>query len=238
MQTVDSLEQIVARLVERIEGRYYGKYRGTVSDNQDPDNLGRLRARVPRLLGDVETGWALPCAPYGGAKNQGLFMVPDQGAAVWIEFEGGDLAYPIWCGAWWGDGEVPESATPSQKVLETSSGHKVVLDDDAAKVEVTDSNGNKVTLDQSGIVLEDANQNKVTMDSGGITLRGDLINLGDPATDNLVAFNALQTALTTFVTMLQTHTHVAAGLGAPTGPPVPPPQLTLDPAKAKHKVEL
>ena len=53
-------DDILARLIERVEGRYYGKYRGQVTDNDDPDNLGRIKAKVPRLLGDEETGWALP----------------------------------------------------------------------------------------------------------------------------------------------------------------------------------
>src|SRR6266508_4837100 len=108
-------DEILARLIERVEGRYYGKYRGFVTDNSDPDNLGRVRAKVPRLLGDQETGWALPAFAYGGAAEQGLFAVPDVGAGVWIEFEGGDLSYPVWTGTWYPSGAVPESATPSKK---------------------------------------------------------------------------------------------------------------------------
>jgi|SRR5260370_32111802 uncharacterized protein involved in type VI secretion and phage assembly len=237
MVRTEDLDEIVARLVERIEGRYYGKYRGIVTDNQDPDNLGRIRVKVPRLLADVEIGWALPCVPYGGTSEQGLFAVPDSNASVWIEFESGDLAYPIWCGTWWGDSEVPESATPDQKVLKTSSGHKIVLDDNAGSVLVQDSNENKVTLDSNGIKLEDSNGNSVTMDSSGVTVSSSQINIGGSATDNLVAFNMLNTALTQFATMVQSHTHVG-NLGAPTGPPVPPPTLTIDSAKSHHQLEL
>ena len=71
--------------------RYYGKYRGTVLDNNDPQNLGRLRARVPELLNEVDSGWALPCLPYAG-DGEGQFTVPPAGAGVWIEFESGDLS--------------------------------------------------------------------------------------------------------------------------------------------------
>jgi uncharacterized protein involved in type VI secretion and phage assembly len=254
MATRDGIEDVVARLVERVEGRYYGKYRGVVTDNADPDDLGRIRARVPRLLGDVETGWALPCAPYGGTSEQGFFAIPDVDAAVWVEFEGGDLAYPIWCGSWWGDGERPESATPKQRVLKTTSGHKLVLDDDAPSivladsngntftldsngVKIEDKNGNSITLDSSGITIADANSNSIAMSSGGITMKGSTISVGDPATDNLVAFNMLDTALTQFATLVQTHTHVG-NLGAPTSPPVPPPTLVLTPAKSHHKLEV
>src|SRR5262249_28436641 len=92
--------ELLGRLLDHVESHHYGKHRGIVTDNQDPDDLGRIRARVPRLLGAVETGWALPAAPYGGTSEQGLFAIPDVGASVWIEFEAGDLAYPIWTGTW------------------------------------------------------------------------------------------------------------------------------------------
>src|SRR5262245_65982814 len=98
MQT--STDEVLGRLIERVENRYYGKYRGQVTDNSDPQNLGRLRAKVPRILGDVDTGWALPAFPYGGASEQGFFMIPDVGAGVWIEFEEGHLSYAIWSGDW------------------------------------------------------------------------------------------------------------------------------------------
>src|ERR1051325_10792835 len=124
-------EEILARLIERVEGRFHGKYRGFVTDNDDPDNLGRIRARVPRLLGDKETGWALPAFCYGGKTEEGLFAVPNVEAGVWIEFEGGDLSYPIWTGTWYTTGAVPEGARPGKKVFKTSSAHKIVLDDDA-----------------------------------------------------------------------------------------------------------
>ena len=64
-------EQILARLIERVDGRYFGKYRGQVTDNNDPNNLGRIKAKVPRVLGDEESGWALPAFIYGGRKRAG-----------------------------------------------------------------------------------------------------------------------------------------------------------------------
>ena len=96
------LERIVADLIEKIERRFYGKYRGFVVDNQDPAKLGRLKVKVPSVLGnDVATGWAMPCAPYGGAADQGFLFIPEVGAGVWTEFEEGDLEFPIWTGTFW-----------------------------------------------------------------------------------------------------------------------------------------
>src|ERR1700759_4406252 len=81
----------------------YGKYSGTVIDNADPQQVGRLLVEVPSVLADVPV-WARPCFPYGH------FFVPAQDARVWVEFEGGDLSYPIWVGTWFADGEVPPDA--------------------------------------------------------------------------------------------------------------------------------
>ena len=85
------------RLVRGAMEGFYGKYRGIVTDNGDPSDLGRLKARVPELLGREETGWALPCAPYAG-DGSGLYALPEPGTGVWIEFEAGDLSRPIWSG--------------------------------------------------------------------------------------------------------------------------------------------
>ena len=52
--------QETAGLFGQQSERHYGKYRGIVTDNQDSKHLGRLKARVPEVLANVETGWALP----------------------------------------------------------------------------------------------------------------------------------------------------------------------------------
>ena len=71
-------EDLLVRLLDKVENRYYGKYRGFVDDNKDPENRGRLRVRIPSVLGqDVVSGWALPCAPYGGMPDQGFFFIPE-----------------------------------------------------------------------------------------------------------------------------------------------------------------
>lgn len=81
---------------------YYGKYRGLVTDNQDPQQSGRIRAKVPEVLGDdVDCGWAMPCVPCNDSSEVGSGL-PAVGAGVWIEFEGGDLSRPIWSGCFFG----------------------------------------------------------------------------------------------------------------------------------------
>jgi uncharacterized protein involved in type VI secretion and phage assembly len=162
-------DEVLARLIERVEGRYFGKFRGQVSDNADPDNLGRIRAKVPSLLGDTQTGWALPAFAYGGVKEQGFFAVPDLKAGVWIEFEGGDLSYPVWTGTWYPSGARPEAATPGKKVLKTAKGHKLVLDDDAGTLELADSNGNSIKMDSNGITITNGSKS-IKLTSSGVSV--------------------------------------------------------------------
>jgi uncharacterized protein involved in type VI secretion and phage assembly len=90
--------------------KYLGKYRGTVLNNVDPMRKGRIQVTVADVLDVLPASWALPCLPVAGMQS-GVFMVPPVGAQVWIEFEQGDVDYPIWVGGFWGDGaEVPALA--------------------------------------------------------------------------------------------------------------------------------
>jgi Type VI secretion system/phage-baseplate injector OB domain len=87
--------------------KYFGKYRGTVVNNVDPMQIGRIQALVPDVAGLLPSSWAMPCLPVAGI-NTGIFTVPMIGAGVWVEFEQGDSDYPIWVGGFWGTAaEVP-----------------------------------------------------------------------------------------------------------------------------------
>ncbi|MGN2250126.1 phage baseplate assembly protein V [Frateuria sp. GZRe14] len=89
---------------------YFGKYRGTVLQNVDPEQRGRIQAMVPDVAGLLPSSWAMPCVPIAG-KQSGSWVVPQIGAGVWIEFEQGDPDYPIWTGGFWGlAAEVPALA--------------------------------------------------------------------------------------------------------------------------------
>jgi uncharacterized protein involved in type VI secretion and phage assembly len=211
-------QEVLSKLVSKIEGRYYGKYRGIVTANNDPDNLGRVKAKVPRLLNDEETGWALPAFIYGGAAEQGLFAVPDVNAGVWIEFEGGDLSYPIWTGTWYTSGSIPESAQPAQKVFKTQSGHKLIFDDDGGSIEITDSNGNTIKMEASQITVSAGSATTIVIDAP-------TIDLVDGASHPLVFGDSLLQYLNQIVQMFNTHMHP----GEMAGPVPVTPQLPAAP---------
>jgi uncharacterized protein involved in type VI secretion and phage assembly len=81
--------------------KYYGKYRGTVVNNTDPMQKGRIQVMVPDVSNVALSSWAVPCVPISGIQS-GVFALPAPGAGVWVEFEQGDPDYPIWVGGWWG----------------------------------------------------------------------------------------------------------------------------------------
>ena len=88
-------------------GPFFGKYRGTVINNVDPLQIGRIQAMVPDIAGFLPSSWAMPCVPVAGF-GMGVFTVPPIGSGVWMEFERGDPDYPIWVGCYWGSAaEVP-----------------------------------------------------------------------------------------------------------------------------------
>ena len=74
------MDDVVTQIANEVRNKYYGKYRGFVADNEDPQQRGRIKVRIPSVLGDATSGWALPCVPYGGLADQGFFMIPDVGA--------------------------------------------------------------------------------------------------------------------------------------------------------------
>lgn len=135
--------------------QFIGKYRGTVSDNQDPNGQGRLRVSVPDVYGTEDSGWAMPAFPYAGPQV-GLYLIPPTGALVWVEFEHGDSEYPIWTGCFWGSRlEVPMAASgPDKKVLKT----------DNVTITIDDATGS------GGITIETITGMKIVMDTTAIEL--------------------------------------------------------------------
>jgi uncharacterized protein involved in type VI secretion and phage assembly len=154
---------------------YFGKYRGTVRDNQDPRCLGRIKVSIPAVYSDLVSDWTLPCLPLAG-KGAGVVAIPPVGASVWIEFEGGDPDLPIWSGCFYAiESELPaaERARPEQKLLlRTVGGNQLLLDDSAGQpaFAVATAAGDKVELGPQGISIQTAGGHKLSLGAQGIVL--------------------------------------------------------------------
>jgi len=150
--------------------KYWGKYRGTVSSNADPEQRGRIQVKVPDVLGEEDSTWALPAVPYAG-KNVGLFLVPPEDALVWVEFEQGDPDYPIWTGCFWAEGEAPASpGTADMKVLKTGAGTVTINDTQGQEsITIETSGGLKIVMDQNGIELSNSAQ-KIELTSDAVSI--------------------------------------------------------------------
>ena len=174
---------------QRHWNRYYGKYAGIVTDNADPENLGRMKVQVPSIYGPEPETWARPCFPFGH------FYVPAVGTKLWVEFEGGDTNYPIWVGIWYANGEVPPEGAlspPDNRMIKTPSGHTIQLVDKDGEekiiinhkknsflsvtkegsIVIANDKGSLLNLDsdKATATLMEQHGNLLTMDSDGVLL--------------------------------------------------------------------
>jgi uncharacterized protein involved in type VI secretion and phage assembly len=165
--------------------KYYGKYRGTVVNNVDPLQIGRIQAIVPDVTGLVPSTWAMPCVPIAGAQT-GTFVVPQIGSGVWIEYEQGDADHPIWVGGYWGTAvEVPalaltgNPASPSI-VLQTTGQNTLMLSDmpgPAGGILLKTTTGAFIAINDVGITISNGKgaiitlaANAVDINVGGLTV--------------------------------------------------------------------
>jgi Type VI secretion system/phage-baseplate injector OB domain len=161
--------------------QYFGKYRGLVIENIDPEQIGRVMLQVPDVLGVLPSSWAMPCVPAAGIQS-GCFIVPPIGSQVWVEFEQGDPDFPIWTGGFWGlVAEVPILATappaipPGQNICLQTTGQNMLLISDAPPTPIT-----------GGIVLKSTTGAMIVVNDTGIYIsngKGATITLVGPAVD-------------------------------------------------------
>jgi uncharacterized protein involved in type VI secretion and phage assembly len=183
--------------------RFYGKYRGVVTDNIDPMQIGRIQAQVPDVLGELPSSWALPSVPAAGIQA-GCFIAPPVGSQVWIEFERGDPGYPIWTGGFWGTvAEVPVLALapaaipPGQNIVLQTTGQNTLALSDAPSspasggIILKAASGAMIVVNDTGITISNGKGASialvgpvVTINSGALSVVGATVTVdGAPLTD-------------------------------------------------------
>ncbi len=133
--------------------RIVGVVVGVVTNNQDPDGMGRVKVKFPWLSEEDESNWARVASPMAG-KERGLYLLPEVEDEVLVAFEHGDVRFPYVVGSLWGGKDAPPAQNDDGKnnvrVLKSRSGHVVRLTDDDGKemIEIVDKSGkNSVVID-------------------------------------------------------------------------------------------
>lgn len=160
-------------------GQFYGVYPALVTDNQDPDGQGRVRIKLPWSPdsdGSAYEAWARVATMMAG-NNRGSWFIPDPEDEVLVAFEGGDTRRPYVVGMLWNGSDSPPERMDSDNnlktilsragiritmddtsgavklTLSTPGGHSLEFDDGSRSVTATDSNGNTIKMDSSGISI-------------------------------------------------------------------------------------
>lgn len=191
--------------LERL-GRYYSCYRGFVVDNEDPKKLNRVKVIIPQLDNKNTTGiWAYSKTHWGG-KNYGFNIIPEISDMIWVEFEHGDIRYPIWSFASYGLGERPEEFdSPKKYGFKTPAGNIVIIDD---------------TEDEESILVKHKNlEEYILLLKEKIELEALEIYLGKNGEEPAVMGETLKNKLDTVLSALASHTHPVTSAPGVTGPP-------------------
>ena len=163
--------------------KFYGKYRGTVTSNQDKNKQGRLQVKVQDILGNEESGWAMPSVPYAG-KHLGLYLIPPEHAHVWIEFEHGDPKKPIWTGCFWAEDEIPVSSdvpyrdAPELKVLKTDVA-TITLDNrqNSSSITIETTKGMKIVINSKEIEINNGQNANIKLNSNTVSINGNALEV-------------------------------------------------------------
>lgn len=159
-------------------GKYFGKYRGSVLENVDPLQTGRLLVQVPDVANILPSSWAMPCVPFAGLQS-GFFAVPEIGSTVWVEFEQGDPDYPIWVGCFWETAaQVPALALAAppglqQIVVQTTLENTLLISDvpgPTGGILLKSATGAFISVTDTGITISNGQGATILMNGPAVTV--------------------------------------------------------------------
>lgn len=184
-------------------GRYYSNYRGFVIDNNDPQGLNRVKVVCPSLIPDDKGQWAFPKGQWG-SNGFGVQILPKVGDMIFLEFDHGNLDYPIWSFAGYGENEKPEEFNKPEIIgMKTPSGHVVLIDDsDEWKIQIKSKTSSEYINIQEGLIETESEVIKLGKDGGFKAVKGETNN------ENL---EAICDKLDKLVDIFATHSHPSNG---------------------------
>jgi uncharacterized protein involved in type VI secretion and phage assembly len=185
---------------ERRGNRIYGLVTGIVTNNQDPDKLGRVKVKFPWLSENDESWWARIAAPMAG-KERGTFFLPEVDDEVLVAFEHGDPRFPYVLGALWNGIDPPfltnDDGKNDLRVIKSRSGHTIVLNDKDGEetIEIVDKTGKNTIVvsskDDTIAITADADVS-ITSTNGKVKIAGSGIELTSQADVKVEASGGLE----------------------------------------------
>jgi uncharacterized protein involved in type VI secretion and phage assembly len=166
-------------------GRIAGVVVGIVTNNQDPDGMGRVKVKFPWLSSVDESAWARMAVPMAG-DQRGVYFLPEIDDEVLIAFEHGDVNFPCVLGALWNGRDVPPEKNDDGKnnvrVIKSRSGHVIKLNDEDGKetIEIVDkSNNNSIVFNtsQNTITVTTDKDIVLSASNGKITLHAQNVEI-------------------------------------------------------------
>ena len=163
---------------EKMKGdRIEGIVLGIVTNNHDPEKVGRVKIKFPWLTDSDESYWARVATLMAG-NDRGTFFLPEVGDEVLVAFDHGDINHPYVLGSLWNGVDTPPETNADGKnnirKIKSRSGHEIIFDDNdeekKEKIEIRTKAGHTIVLDDSAgaekIEIKDkTGNNTITIDS-------------------------------------------------------------------------
>jgi uncharacterized protein involved in type VI secretion and phage assembly len=159
---------------------------GVVTDNNDPNNMGRVKVKFPWFSDDTESFWSRVSMP-GAGQDRGFFCLPEVNDEVLVVFLHGDMNWPVVVGGLYNSKNTPpltsanavENGKVVNRMMKTTAGHviemkeksgakSITIKDGQGKAEVTmDATNNKMSTTVQGDISIESKTAKVTINATG-----------------------------------------------------------------------
>ena len=205
-----SLLELLNSEDQQESSRIQGVALGVVTNNQDPDGLGRVKVKYPWREDSPESFWAR-VAVLAAGKNRGTTWIPEVNDEVLVAFDKGNIEHPYVLGSLWNGQDTPPEKNADGKndtklirsrcghqikffekqgqesfEIKTNGGHVLLMDDTAgsAQIVIKDNSGNKIEIKSA--------QNSLTIESGlSLKIKSQQIDIEAGASMNIKASGTL-----------------------------------------------
>lgn len=177
-----------ALLTTRSQNKH-GVVVGIVTNNSDPNGLGRVKVKLPTMPGNEESHWARLVTPMAG-DGRGIEFIPEVNDEVLVAFEHDDSHRPFVLGALWNGKDKPPEKSDTllsstgkveKRIIRSRSGHTIILDDTDGKEKISivgKTGKNSIEIDSANNLVAIKAQGDILLEaSGNVKIKGSDVEL-------------------------------------------------------------